>query len=123
MVFKIGDNDYSAKVLMDTYKVNRIDIYTEWEDANGTTHRSIYRQKVQGEFEMQISKLSEYNAFISDVQAHKLNGGFVPVKLAINNENTENCEVYAFIDYTPIRTMRTNYTKSYLSFTVTIEER
>lgn len=123
MVFKVGNNDYSSKVLMDTYQINRIDIYTEWEDANGTKHRSIYRQKVQGEFEMQISNLSEYNAFISDIQANKYPDGYVDVRLAINNENTEDCNVLAFIDYTPVRSMRSDYTKSYLSFTVTVEER
>ena len=55
MVFKIGENDYSSKVVMDTYNVNRIDVYTEWEDANGTKHRDVYRQKIQGDFEMLIS--------------------------------------------------------------------
>lgn len=122
MVFKIGDNDYSDKVLMDTYNINQIDIYTEWDDANGRTHRDVYRKRIQGDFEMLISKMSEYNAFIQDVRSHMTNGGFVPVKLAVNNIDVENVNVDAFIDYTPIRTMQNNYTKGYLSFTVRIDE-
>lgn len=123
MVFKIGDNDYSSKVLMDTYNVNRIDIYTEWEDANGTIHRDIYRKKIQGEFDVLISNMSEYAAFIADVQNNTTNGGFVPCKVCINNYNQEDVQADLFIDYTPIKTMNNNYTKGYLSFTVRIEER
>ena len=123
MVFKIGNNDYSGKIIVDTYNVNKIDIYTEWEDANGTTHRDIYRQKIQGEFDMQIAKISEYQAFIDDVRAHKANGGYVPCRVCVNNENNENVYAELFIDYAPIKTMNNDYTKGYLTFTVTIEER
>ena len=123
MVFKIGDNDYSAKVLMDTYNVNRIDIYTEWEDANGTTHRDVYRKKIQGEFDMLISNVAEYSAFIADVQNNTTNGGYVTCKVCVNNYNQENVQADMFIDYTPIKTMNNDYTKGYLSFTVRVEER
>ena len=123
MVFKIGDNDYSAKVLMDTYNVNRIDIYTEWEDANGTTHRDVYRKKIQGEFDMLISNVAEYSAFIADVQNNTTNGGYVTCKVCVNNYNQENVQADMFIDYTPIKTMKNDYTKGYLSFTVRVEER
>ena len=121
MVFAIGANDYSAKVLMDTYSVNQIDIYTSWEDANGRTHRDVYRKKLQGEVDMMISNITEYQAFIQDIQANKKNGGYVPCKVAVNNLNSENVQADLFIDYTPIRTMNNNYTKGYLSFTVTVE--
>lgn len=123
MVFKIGLNDYSSKVLVDTYNVNRIDIYTEWEDANGTMHRDIYRKKIQGEFDMLISNMSEYAAFIADVQNNTTNGGYVPCLVCVNNYNQENVQADLFIDYTPIKTMNNNYTKGYLSFTVRVEER
>lgn len=123
MVFKIQSTDYSDKVLMDTYNVNRIDVYTEWEDANGTIHRDIYRHKIQGEFDMQISKMSDYQAFIADIARNKRNGGYVPCYVCVNNENMENVFAQLFIDYTPIKTMNNNYTKGYLSFTVRVEER
>lgn len=123
MVFKIGENDYSGKVLVDTYNVNRIDIYTEWDDANGTTHRNVYRKRIEGEFEMKISRISEYQAFITDVQSHTTNGGYVPCEVCVNNYNEENVQADLFIDYAPIKTMQPNYTKGYLSFNVTIKER
>lgn len=122
MVFKIGDNDYSAKVLMDTYEVNKIPIYTSWEDANGTTHRDVYRQKIQGQFDMEIAKLTEYQAFISDVAANMTRDNYLPVTLAVNNTN-EVVAANIFLEYSPVQTRLNNYTKSYLSFTVTVEER
>lgn len=123
MVFKIADKDYSDKVVTDTYDVNQIDVYTAWEDANGTMHRSVYRQKIQGQFDMQISKLSEYQQFIQDLNAAKLSSGSVELHLAVNNINQENRQGYFYVDYAPIRTRNSNYTKGYLTFTVTIEER
>lgn len=123
MVFKIGDNDYSAKVVMDTYNVNRIDIYTEWEDANGTVHRDVYRRRISGSFDMMIEKISEYQAFISDVQNHTENGGYVRCSVCVNNYNQEDVVANLFIDYAPIKTMQSNYTKGYLTFTVNVEER
>lgn len=123
MVFKVGNNDYSDKVVMDTYNVNRIDIYTSWEDANGRTHRDVYRKKIQGEFEMLISNVSEYRDFITDVHNNTTNGGYVPCKVFINNYDQDDVSADLFIDYTPIKTMQNNYTKGFLKFTVTIEER
>lgn len=123
MVFAIGENDYSSKVLMDTYGVNQIDIFTQWEDANGRTHRDVYRKKIQGTFDMQISSITEYQEFISDIQHGTSNGGFVPCKVAVNNLDVENVSADLFVSYTPIRTRNSNYTKGYMSFTVTIEER
>ena len=123
MVFKIGDNDYSAKVVMDTYNVNRIDIYTEWEDANGTVHRDVYRRRISGSFDMMIEKISEYQAFIADVQNSTQNGGYVPCLVCVNNYNQENVVANMYIDYAPVKTMQSNYTKGYLTFTVNVEER
>lgn len=123
MVFKIGDNDYSSKVVMDTYNVNMMDIYTEWEDANGRIHRDVYRNRIQGEFEMLISSMAEYAAFVMDVQNNTTNGGYVPCKVCVNNRNQEDVQADLFIDYTPIKTMNNNYTKGYLSFSVRVEER
>lgn len=123
MVFATINNDYSGKIIVDTYDVNRIDIYTEWEDANGTKHRDVYRQRIQGSFDMQISKISEYQAFVDDIRTHKTNGGFVACRVCVNNENNENVYAELFIDYAPIKTMKNDYTKGYLTFTVNIEER
>lgn len=123
MVFKIGDKDYTNNVIMDTYDVNQIDIFTSWEDANGITHRDVYRRKIKGQFDMQISKLSEYQGFINDIQTYSNSGNFLSCVLAVNNLNTENVAADCFIEYTPIRTMNNDYTKGYLSFTVKIEER
>lgn len=122
MIFKIGNNDYSAKILMDTFEVNRIAVFTSWEDANGTTHRDTYRTRIQGQFDMEIMNMVEYQAFVSDVMSNITRDNYLPVTIAVNNTNeTVNADV--FIEYTPVRTINNNFTKSYQAFTVTIEER
>lgn len=123
MVFKIGANDYSAKIMVDTFQVNQTNVYTEWQDANGLYHRDIYRKRIMGQFDMQISKLTEYQDFIDDVLANMQNGGFVPCKIAVNNLNQENIDADLFISYTPVASRNNNYTKGYSKFTVTVEER
>lgn len=122
MVFAIGANDYSAKIIMDTFEVNKIPIYTQWEDANGITHRDVYRKKVQGQFDMEIRNLSEYQAFINDVENNMTRDNYLPCTIAVNNTN-EVVSANIFLEYSPIQSRNNNYTKSYLSFTVTIEER
>jgi hypothetical protein len=124
MVFAIGRYDYSDNVVMDTYDVNEIDVYTSWEDANGTVHRSSYRKKLQGQFDMQFANLAEYRQFILEVQANRYpqKGHAAYCHLAVNNLDIDRY-AYLYIDYTTIRTMNNNYTKGYLTFTVTVEER
>lgn len=124
MVFKLGDVDYSDKVVMDSYDVNQIDVYTSWEDANGTVHRSSYRKKIEGQFDMKFSNVEDYQQFIINLRLFKVPNmnDSVRCRVAVNNLD-EVQQSYFYIDYATIRTMNNNYTKGYLSFTVTIEER
>lgn len=124
MVFKLGDVDYSDKVIMDSYDVNKINVFTSWEDANGTVHRSSYRQKIEGQFEMLFSSVADYQQFIVNLRLFKVSNmnDSIRCQVAVNNLDTVE-QGYFYIDYTTIRTMNNNYTKGYLSFTVTIEER
>lgn len=121
MVFKIGDNDYSKNVVMDSYNVNQYDVYKEWEDANGTIHRHVYRKKVKGTFTMQFDSLQKYQAFLQDVSSNKDVNGFLTVLVMVNNTDTAAL-IKAFIDYTTIQGRHGNYTKIYNSFDVQIEE-
>lgn len=124
MVFKLGNYDYSDKVVMDTYDVNQIDIFTSWEDANGTVHRSSYRKKIEGQFDMLFSSLAEYRTFATRVQEARnpIFGSAAHCTMAVNNIDDLKASFF-YIDFTTIRTMNNNYTKGYLTFTVTIEER
>lgn len=124
MVFKLYDTDYSDKIMMDTYDVNEIDVFTSWEDANGTIHRSSYRKQVKGQFDMMFSNLVEYQAFIMKAHANRSqnHGGAIFCEVAVNNLDAVH-PAYYYVDFETIRTMNNNYTKGYLNFTVTIEER
>ena len=122
-MFKIANaTEYGDKILMDTYNVNRIDVYTQWDDANGDHHRSIYKRRISGTFTMKFASTVEYNAFLLDLEGHKSNGGFVPVRLFVNNLDEEQTGNF-YIDFKPILSRNNNYTKGFLEFAVTIEER
>lgn len=121
-MFKLNyTEEYGDKILMDTYNVNQNDVYTQWEDANGDHHRSIYKKRISGNFTMKFSNLQEYKTFLADVERFKTNGGYVRVNLAVNNLDEErNAKMY--INYQSIRTRNSNYTKGYLEFSVNVEE-
>ena len=121
-MFKLNyTEEYGDKIIMDTYNVNQNDVYTQWDDANGDHHRSIYKKRISGGFTMKFSNLAEYRAFIADIERFKTIGGFVRVNLAVNNIDEErNAKLY--IAYQSIRTRNSNYTKGYLEFSVNVEE-
>ena len=41
--FKIGETDYSNRVVSGTYKVQNYEIYTSWKDGNKREHRHLDR--------------------------------------------------------------------------------
>ena len=121
-MFKINGTEYGDKIIMDTYNVNLMDVYTQWEDANGKYHRSIYKKRISGSFNMKFASLGEYQAFLTNVQNNTQNGGYVPVVLAVNNTNSES-SAEMFISFQPVQTRNNNYTKGYMEFGVNVEER
>lgn len=122
-MFKIANNtEYGDKILMDTYNVNQIEVYTQWDDANGDHHRSIYKQRISGTFTMKFASSAEYKAFLLDKDLYTYTGGYVPVRLFVNNLDAEKTGNF-FIDFQPVLTRNNNYTKGFLEFAVNIEER
>ena len=122
-MFKIANiTEYGDKILLDSYSVNQIEVYTQWDDANGDHHRSIYKRRISGTFTMKVASATEYNAFLLDVKNNTRTGGSVPIRLFVNNLDEERTG-YFFIDFQPILSRNNNYTKGFLEFAVNIEER
>lgn len=121
-MFKIANiTEYGDKILLDTYNVNQIEVYTQWDDANGDHHRSIYKRRISGTFTMKFASATEYKAFLLDVKNNTRNGGSVPVRLFVNDLDEERTG-YFFIDFQPVLSRNNNYTKGFLEFAVNIEE-
>lgn len=122
-LFKIGTTDVTGHVVQNTYKVNKLPVYKEYEDANGETHRRFIRNKFKGSLQMVFADLNDYSAFRALIDANiSATNHSVPVTLYDNLTGTHG-SVNAFIDYEPT-VMQTAGLKEYMKvFDVTIEER
>lgn len=102
IMFKIGDIDYSNRVIASNYNVNSEDVYTVWTDANKTEHRSLERVQVRGSFDVYFKTIEEYTAFTQHIESVKDDNLAVTLTICDNKTNTEK-QINAFVDYTPTR--------------------
>lgn len=123
MLFSINNKDYTGNIVADTYKINSQPKYETYEDAKGRTHNVKIRDKVSGTFDVFFRKMSDYEAFVADLEASKsLINNTHSTTLKPNTDNVGG--VYdCFIKYEPTRKIDGTY-KDYMGvFTVTVEER
>ena len=123
IMFKVGTTDYSANVIDNSngYKVQRDPIYTEWTDANGRDHRSVYRTRVTGSFTLFFKTLENYESFCLDMAAHQNNDSSHTCTVYDNNSNTEVTSDF-FLTYTPVRHRTDMFTDYIAAISVTIKE-
>lgn len=121
-LFSINGKDLTHYITVPSYIMNSKDVYNEWVDANGLTHRDVYRTKVSGKFTMLFTDHDEYFDFLKLINEHKGTGGYVPVSLYVNNLNTiVNTDVY--IEMEPANTLPYFGINKYDGFEVSIVER
>lgn len=104
IMFKVGNTDYSANVIDNNngYKVQKNPIYTEWTDANGRDHRSVYRYRTEGTFTMLFKTMEDYDAFCQTLEANVQNDSSYPLAVFDNNSGTQVTSHF-YLSYTPIR--------------------
>lgn len=120
-IFKIGSNDYTNNVLNDgNYKVNNVEEYIEWTDANFTIHRDIRRKRVSGTFNMMFRTKASYEAFIAYIASTKTNGYNI-CEIKCNNEINTLENVKLFINFTPTLEQKNNMQLDYGRFQVSVE--
>lgn len=102
IMFKIKDNDYSTRVIGESYAVRTVKQYDGWTDANGREHRSVYRERIEGTFTMQFADITEYDAFCAYVEANCDYDSSLPCTVWVNNQNA-SCQGHFFVDYNAVR--------------------
>lgn len=122
IMFKIGETDYSNRVIASNYNINSTEVYTTWTDASKTEHRSLERKRVVGSFDVYFKTIEEYEAFTEQVAAVKDDNLAVDITVCDNKTNTE-MEINAFIDYTPIRSKDGLNNDTMGTINITIQER
>lgn len=120
-LFSMGGVNYSTHILNNSYKVNEVDEFEEWTDANYVKHRYAGRTKVKGSFEMQFLKKSEYEAFISALSTNRLTGGTYIASLFVNNKN-EVASITCFITFEAGLEQQSNLQLTTPKFKVTVEQ-
>lgn len=122
-LFKIGTTDVTGHVVQNTWKVNNLPVYKDYEDANGVTHKRYIRNKFQGTCQMVFSDIADYATFKSLVDTNTSASNFSVAVTLYDNLTGTTSSVNAFIDYEPT-VMQTSGLKEYMKvFDVTIEER
>lgn len=121
-MFKIGSTDYSNRVVASGYNVNKDKQYESWQDASGTEHRSLTRTQIKGSFDLFFPTLTEYSAFVQNLENNTESDMSVEVTVCDNKSNAEQT-IYAFIDYSPTRTKNGMNQDIYEVIRVSITER
>lgn len=121
--FKIGTTDLTPWVDVQSYAVNREDVYEEWEDANWILHRVIARTRYSGSFQLGFSRADEFAAFTALLEAQRDPSGYYAVTAYINNTG----ETVAFIAFLDVLNEEDKWDRvngrQWLVVTVTLTER
>lgn len=120
----IGIHDYTQCIKMPTYKVNEIDVYNEWTDANGTNHRDVYRTSIEGSFTLWFDDIELYEQFLNDISENvsKTTEGFNILSVYVNNKN-KLARGYFYLDIQIPNVVPYFGSKTHDGFEVTIKER
>ena len=122
-LLKINTTDVTGNIVQNTYTVNKLPVYKDYEDANGETHRRFIRNKVKGSFQMAFKDLTDYQTFQSLLETNRSASNFtVPVTLYDNISGT-TLTTNVFFDYKLTVMQKPNLAEYMKVFDVTIEER
>ena len=95
--FKIGQTDLTAYVDVQTYAVNKEDVYEKWTDGNWKLHREIARQRRSGSFSVGFDTAAGFSAWTTLLSSAKAAAGTYAVTAYINN--TGSADTFnAFLD-------------------------
>jgi len=122
-LFKIGTTDVSDNIVRGSYKVNRIEVYKTYEDANGATHRRFIRQKMSGTLQMFFKYMEDYADFIELIEDNKSATTYAVTCTLYDNYSGELYSVNAFIDFQPTITQDAGLREYMQVLDITIEER
>lgn len=121
IMFAINGTDYSHRVVGAGYEVQKNDEYNSWTDANGKEHKSAYRTRISGKFQMFFQSMDEYQTFISTLNLAKNSDLTYPIQVW-DNKSGSSVSITAFIDFTPTRYRAPNWDDMMEQIEVTIRE-
>lgn len=122
-IFMVGEIDYSNRVIAGSYSVHTKPLFKTWEDANYAEHRNVVRSAItSGSFDMWFKSMTEYNAFVAQVETVQAEDLTVPCTVLSNTTDTEVTSNY-YLDFSPIRNRRGDWDDIMERFTVSVKEK
>jgi hypothetical protein len=127
IMFKVGTGntevDYSNRVIAGSYDVQTKPVYTTWYDGDGKEHRKLTRNtpRTEGSFDMWFKTIEEYNDFAAQVASERLSDLTNLISVRSNTTNQLVSSKF-FVDFSPIRTRKGDWTDIMERFTVSIKE-
>ena len=122
VMFKIGNTDYTDKVVSDSFTVRSVKQYTGWTDANGNEHRSVYRTQISGSFSLYFPEISDYDDFCTDLENSEHNDTSVTATVWVNNLNSAVTADF-FLDLNPARYIDAKWADMVGKVSISIKER
>lgn len=122
-LFVIDEIDYTSFIKVPSYKVNALEVYEEWTDANRVTHRDVIRQRVAGGFTMIFDNQTDYLNFLNVIDTKKSVGdGHITGTFYVNNKNVA-ISVDVFVTCEPANELPILGIKETEGLNIAIEER
>lgn len=122
-LFKMGDYDLTERITLPSYKVNGINQYEEWKDADYTLHREITRNQIKGTFTVKFYSVDEYEEFLEALADATQEDGSVEAEVYMHNLRQVR-DTYVFLEFDPKNTLpNINMGKDYDGFDITVTER
>ena len=120
-LFTVGAVNYTTKIVMDSYAVQKTKEFQTWTDANLVSHKYGGRTRIKGSFTMKFQNKAEYDAFVSTLASAEQAGGYyIATVYCVNTNTTEIANLT--IDYSPTLTQHDNLQLDVLEFNVDVEE-
>jgi hypothetical protein len=117
----INNIDFSDHVIAGSYEVGNVPVLTEWTDANNRLHREVYRERLQGSFDMYFRTVDDFEEFNQAYKTVRQNSGLTRVSIMNNSTNqVEQKDVY--FEFSPVRNRHDNWEDYYEQFTVNVKE-
>ena len=101
-LFIINTTDFSSGIEVGSYNVCTKQIYKEYEDAVGETHRRFIRNRIEGKFKIFFRTMTAFEGFMTAISTNQSPTDFsIPVTVYDTKSGTTKA-INAFLDFTPV---------------------
>lgn len=121
MLASINGTDITEYIQESTYKMDKEDVFEEWEDANWKKHHENPRKRVSGSFDMVFVTDQAFNDFLILRDANTDASGKLTITVHVSNTNTDE-EIEAFYEFNTSSDRKISNTHVYKRFSMKIEE-